>query len=153
MDLFRRLRQRGYSFATLKPLFLAALMRSEAKNKDQGKKKLLFLYLPFHPANPPASTWRKQFQETVGHPPGSRPLSQLQGRLGYRKTFGDLGFTTNTNTAVGLIRPQSMHCYAVKKISMQLFAILDCELNALPILALLLGKIVCLFYLFLFSCS
>jgi len=39
--------------------------------------------------------------------------------------------TTNTNTALGWIRPQSMHCYAVKKICLQLFAILDCELNDL----------------------
>ena len=37
--------------------------------------------------------------------------------------YSYLGFTTNTNTALGLIKPQSMHCYAVKKISLQLVAI------------------------------
>lgn len=92
MDLFRRLRQRGYSLATLKPLFLAAMLRADGENKQELKKKLLFLHLPFHPTDPPASTWRSLFVENVGHPPGSLPLCQLQGRLGYRRTFGEYRF-------------------------------------------------------------
>ena len=92
MDLFRRLRQRGYSLATLKPLFLAAMQRTEGESKQKVKKKLIFLHLPFHPNDPPASTWRATFAETIGRPPGRQQLSQLQGRLGYRRTFGDYRF-------------------------------------------------------------
>ena len=92
LDLFRRLRQRGYSLATLKPLFVAAMQRTEGELKLKTKKKLLFLHLPFHPNDPPASSWRSIFAETIGRPPGRLPLSQLQGRLGYRRTFGDFRF-------------------------------------------------------------
>ena len=92
MDLFRRLRQRGYNLATLKPLFLAAMLWADGENKQEKKKKLLFLHLTFHPTDPPASTWRSLFVENAGHPPGSPPLCQLQGRLEYQCTFGEYRF-------------------------------------------------------------
>ena len=45
--------------------------------------------------------------------------------------YSYLGFTTNTHTALRLIRPQSVHCYAVMNIALQLFAIIDWEVNTL----------------------
>ena len=92
LDLYRRLRQRGYSAATLQPLFEAAMLRTEGSTRQKTDKKLLFLHLPFHPSDPPASSLRKIFLDTVGRPQGKQPLNQLHGRLGSRRTFGDYRF-------------------------------------------------------------
>ena len=87
--LYRRLRQRGYSPAVLRPIFLSAVFRSDKKQEQtKSTAKLLFLHLPFNPADPPASTWRHLFHKEIGEPRDRIPLSQLCGRYGSRRRFG-----------------------------------------------------------------
>jgi len=90
--LYRRLRQRGYNASTLLPIFYAALSRANSTERPREKKHLLFFHLPFHPSDPPASTWRKCFRSTIGLPKNRQPLSLLRGSWNSRRPFGDYRF-------------------------------------------------------------
>jgi hypothetical protein len=82
--LYDRLRARGYSPSTLKPLFTAAVSPKGRRKRLALDDAPLFLHLQFHPGDPPSQAVQTVFKNTVSNPIGEPRLEQLRNHEGAR---------------------------------------------------------------------
>jgi hypothetical protein len=80
---YTRLRYRGYPRQVLVPLFKAGLENRlkpprSSKKSTTTPKDVLFLHVPFHPANPPSSAIQEVFRSTLLYPHAATPLPQIE---------------------------------------------------------------------------
>lgn len=90
-NFFHRLLARGYEREYLLPIFHGAanrardtLQRTEEeaanikKERIKESRKKLYFHRFYHPSDPSASAIQRIFQDCVLHPPGRRPLNELE---------------------------------------------------------------------------
>jgi hypothetical protein len=78
---YTHLRCRGHSKHALLPLFNKAGLVNRAKphrkKMDQSNSNMLFLHIPFHPANPSSCLLQDTYQDLLAFPKAATPLSQI----------------------------------------------------------------------------
>jgi hypothetical protein len=84
-DIWLRLRRRGYSSAALRPLFDSGYAnRLTTSDKiDPSTKEIIFLHVPYHPANPPSRVLQHHFRDILRQPRGETPLPRLRNKRAY----------------------------------------------------------------------
>ena len=95
-NLFRRLRHRGHSAASLRPIFAEALSlkptvspMNTAQTPAQdppANTRPLYLHVAYNPANPRASILQQAFETELKNPPDSAPLARMPNHRG--RAFG-----------------------------------------------------------------
>ena len=91
MQFLRRFLVRGHSLQTIKPIFLKAILnerRFMATNPTQRQNnklihlerasRRLYLHVEYHPQNPTSKQLQQMFHECLFHPPGEKPLNELE---------------------------------------------------------------------------
>lgn len=91
LNFFHRLINRGHVREQLLPLFEKAVTNAESylkrSDEEKAKKKQaakatsdsrLFLHVPYHPDNPPASELQALFRDCISNPPGEPSLQELK---------------------------------------------------------------------------
>jgi hypothetical protein len=86
----------GYQMAQLTPLFQQAMDNAKAylectaldhlcvkSKKGEGQHQRVFLYLPYHPANPSSKTTQQRWHERVANPKGQPLFHRLTNDQGY----------------------------------------------------------------------
>ena len=84
INFFRRLRLRGYSTQTLRPIFNQHIARASQSftNADHSTDPRLFFHLPFHPLNPSSFRIQCAFKEHMYKPVGEPELPSIKNSMG-----------------------------------------------------------------------
>ena len=81
-DFYKRLRARGYTERTLRPLFTRYIEQVACRLIVESTKgntaNCLFLHVPYHPCDPPSQALQKCFANAMLQPLGEPPLADLQ---------------------------------------------------------------------------
>jgi hypothetical protein len=113
-NFYDRLVRRGYSHSDLLPLLEKAATNAEAfvgkseedkarekRQKDEDSSKRIFLHLNYHPNDPNSSAIQKAFKESIMHPKGNQPFTELENHLGYKIPLDRLTVCYSTHSNLG----------------------------------------------------
>jgi hypothetical protein len=86
--LYKRLRLRGHSAATLQPLFETAVIKTQQQKPPSlpippTTFSPLFLHVPFHPCDPPSQHLQQNFRRSLLYPRNQPPFSSLRTADGH----------------------------------------------------------------------